>query len=657
MHYFLKIKLNHTINIILLTVLVLSSFPNHVFADGMVIHRPDPYSNRWDYSSENNQQAFINYENGIEKLIISIDVDKPKTSEMLWLFPIPSNPEKVVVDIIKNLPKFSGEEISGKAKTQLSGIRNFLLSTQIYTLPYVMLYGRSGGYGTKLSMNMPVAGGFGSIQESAEQDVVVYDHVEKEGMITEIITAKTSRGLYDYFKSKDLDIDKGTIPVLDQYIGKDFSFVASWIKPIIPSEQEIENKIPELFNYPIRFPKFGTILSKLNSDFPDFEEISNNNSTMSSKLINKKRLEYLQNNSIAKKGLVNIIQLNPELITPMKEEFPIEVTIPPSRMFNIPEDNRTADSQQNQRGIFVTFPSSKIFYPLIPTSVYGTKTIPMTIRNIGHVSPEIYADIKNHTNVKYYLGYNQDLGEGLDKFYKGKGLELKYTKIDLLAPSKLLTQDLWINQHAPLKLYYSSFIGNHPNFIKIILLILASSLSGVIVSVVLFPDSRSLRKLPRYFALGLFNALSLIGLMIAIVFYNTKQIIPYEQIMQLKQKGYFERRRMALILFIICSPFAILSLYPISVALATYFYGLYFRYYPSQLFFVILIIFLLLIFAFHLKKIKPEDKYLFDQLNTQKISSWTFQPKDSRKLAFIPLYSLTFIVISLLLIKIIENTV
>lgn len=48
----------------------LLTIPESVLADGMII-KPDPYSDRWDYLRENNQQTFINYENGLEKMILS----------------------------------------------------------------------------------------------------------------------------------------------------------------------------------------------------------------------------------------------------------------------------------------------------------------------------------------------------------------------------------------------------------------------------------------------------------------------------------------------------------------------------------------------------------------------------------------------------------
>lgn len=58
-------KLSILITLSLITFLAVFSFTSKlVLADGMII-KPDPYSDRWDYSNETNQQAFINYDNGL----------------------------------------------------------------------------------------------------------------------------------------------------------------------------------------------------------------------------------------------------------------------------------------------------------------------------------------------------------------------------------------------------------------------------------------------------------------------------------------------------------------------------------------------------------------------------------------------------------------
>src|SRR3989344_4050323 len=215
-----------TLSSLIAFLAVFSCIPKSVLADGMMM-RPDPYSDRWDYSGENNQQAFINYDNGLQKMIISVGLEGENSKGVVWLFPVPSDPNKVAIDVVKSLPGLSGEEISGKAKSNLEDTTKFLQMTQLYTIPFISLYGTLNSTGKGMDNTLgAVPQGLG---RGTESDVVVYEHLDKEGISSEVITAKTANCLYDYLKSKGLKIESGSIPVLDNYIGKDYSFVASWI--------------------------------------------------------------------------------------------------------------------------------------------------------------------------------------------------------------------------------------------------------------------------------------------------------------------------------------------------------------------------------------------------------------------------------------------
>jgi len=67
----------------------------------------------WDWVDQNNQEAYISYQNGIEKLIIKVDFTK-EFSEAIWIIPIPTKPENVKVDIVSSLPRFYGWELTKK---------------------------------------------------------------------------------------------------------------------------------------------------------------------------------------------------------------------------------------------------------------------------------------------------------------------------------------------------------------------------------------------------------------------------------------------------------------------------------------------------------------------------------------------------------------
>ena len=399
--------------------------PNLVLADGMMI-KPDPYGNRWDFVSESNQQAYINYEDGLEKLILSIGLEEAD-SGAVWIFPVPANPERVVIDILTEMPDLRGEEINNKAKSELENIKEPLLLTQIYPAFFSSLSRKS----TVLVENDRAGWGSAPVGYGQKSDVIIYEHLEKEGITTEIITAQTSDGLQKYFKSKKRNIEQNSIPALDHYIGKEFTFVASWISK-----------------------------------------------------------------------------------------------------------NPATKSGSKQKGVFVTFPTKKLYYPLMLTSVYGSERIPTTIRIMGFVSPKVFENIENYTEIEYYVDNNIYLS--IDNFYNGSTKNVKYTKIEMNAPSKLLTQDLWMSTRQPLKTFIPLFISQHAFTTGMILLVFISILAGILAGFVTFREARSKKGILKFGLLGFFNCLTIIALIIRLssLKIKTNEEKDQELINKLKEQGY-----------------------------------------------------------------------------------------------------------------------
>ena len=624
-------KLLHIINLSLTIIFLLAIFsflPKSVLADGAIIE-PDPYSGRWDYSDEDNQQAFINYSNGLQKMIISVGIDKENSNGAVWLFPVPAEPNKVAIDVAKSMPVLKGEDISKKAKLNLDNAKKFLQMTQLYTIPIMPYFnplsteetvGRYKGMGIT-----------NSLADGVEQDVVVYEHLEKEGITSEIITAKTANGLYDYLKGKGLKIEVGSIPVFDNYIGKNFSFIASWISSPekLNSADEIKSKLDYYFFYKYDYPKFLNLIGDLKQKYPEFNQAYAYDP-----------VGYLrsQQGAIVMEELAQAIQNDPSIIA---------------------EDYDIYEKSANQKGIFVTFPTKEIYFPLLPTSVYGSKTIPVTIRVIGHVTPKVFQGIKSYTKTEYYVDENASFGSDFKDFYSGQGENIKYTKIEINAPSKFFTDDLWLKARAPVKTYYSTFIAKYPIVITVFLFILSSVLTGLLVGSIIFKD---LRKNPVKLGLiGLSNLLTIIGLLITTVLIKTKNTSKNVEPILAKtiQKEYCWERRVATILFFVATPFFVFGLFSLPSLLDSLDTSMRYGYYHFDDYFVPNLIFYILptaalITGFLIKRIKPEDKNLFKQLKQAGYSSWTFQPKDKLKIVFVPVFSITFLVISWLIVKFVE---
>jgi len=120
-----------------------------VFADGMVIVIDD--NDMWGFHQETQQTAFIRYNNGIEKMLISVDIDANINGEKaVWLFPVPSTPEYVEIDIMKGFPMVRGKDINREFNDKLNNNAGFMLkySTFPVSLPILFLelfVGRSMG--------------------------------------------------------------------------------------------------------------------------------------------------------------------------------------------------------------------------------------------------------------------------------------------------------------------------------------------------------------------------------------------------------------------------------------------------------------------------------------------------------------------------------
>jgi len=253
------------------------------------------------------------------------------------------------------------------------------------------------------------------------EGVTVYEHIEKEGISTDIVTSRTAEALYNYLQRKGIRTPIGSLPVFDYYIGQDYTFVVSYITK------------------PEELPRGGY-----------------------------------------------------------------------------------AYPYRRQPGIFITFPTDRIYYPLIPTSVYGSKTIPVRLYLIGHVTPNLYPEINSYTNTQYFI---QKYGSKYDfeNFYGNMDVnDMKFTKVEINVPSKYFKEDLWIDQVAPPQVEYATgiyySISKHPFITSVVLILVISSITAAITGYLIFKDYK------KFALIGLTNVFTIIGLAIALAFIKTKKM-------------------------------------------------------------------------------------------------------------------------------------
>lgn len=520
-------------------LLVLCTTPP-AFADGMVVSIPPDYRDQdVTYHTEASQDALIAYENGMQKMILSIGFEHSGNSDAVWIFPVPAEPDRIAIDILRDMPRVTGDEISGLARENLDAIHHGMLATQLYPLIF-----------------MPSAGGNLSNRVGATPDadfqstenmgggVVVHEHIEREGITTELITARTAGAIYEYLSDKGLDLDEGSIPVLETYIGEEFSFVTSWIG-------------------------YGDSTYRYN-----------------------------------------------------------QATV-------------------GTRGVYVTFPTDRIYYPLIPTSVYDSKIVPATIRVIGHVTPDLYPDIVNYTYTAYYINGHYTAPSPPPDFYtggtRGNIREFVYTKIDLTSPSKFLTEDLWMRPGVPPGKAFALLTATHPIPTGIFLALVASLLAGLIAGII------TLRKTGMkpwtYTILGLANLLSIIGLIIAVSFVRTGPLPDSKNkiIDELRNKGYFSRRFVGFLLFFYS---AIFFIYGFIIVPLTYHHPDFDLMEVLYLYVIPVIAFMLGIMLFRVDK---EDRPLFKEIKQGGWGATMLLAANWSKVLYVVVFMVAFPILTMLL--------
>lgn len=192
----------------------------------------DPYFDNWSLLEEERQYALINYDDGFQKMIITIEVsedDLRRADSVVWIFPIPSSPEEVTIDIMQGdeIPEVSGHDLQQDARNSVMEDFALIYSSQIVSIPLVL----STVYFLDYQFD-PVyyLGPGGKSDANGPSDgVQVYQQVYAFGLMTELISATSSSAFFDYLDEHHLNILEYAEESIDEYIGSDYSFIISWI--------------------------------------------------------------------------------------------------------------------------------------------------------------------------------------------------------------------------------------------------------------------------------------------------------------------------------------------------------------------------------------------------------------------------------------------
>jgi hypothetical protein len=206
------------IMLILIGLFFVTTISPIAISDGCVFI---PTIENWVYAYEEKQIGIIDYNNGIENLTLMIDIKNSSltTEEAFWIFPVPGDPEDVNIGITKNVDFFEGgyRDIRNRAKSSITDSLIIMTFSQAYLSIIPLIY-----------MTVSSISGMGY----EYNDVEIHKEAEKMGMTSQLISANTSDALTAYLSLKNITLPESADNLIDEYIGKDYCFIVSWISNI-----------------------------------------------------------------------------------------------------------------------------------------------------------------------------------------------------------------------------------------------------------------------------------------------------------------------------------------------------------------------------------------------------------------------------------------
>ncbi|OGS44198.1 MAG: hypothetical protein A3K76_06145 [Euryarchaeota archaeon RBG_13_57_23] len=405
-------------------------------ADG-VSHVYVPAYDTWELAMEDSQFAMISLVDGKENLIIQASISANSLqagAQAVWFFPIPSEPNAANITIVQTINSLDGYFLSSLARREVDENFVWVYGSQLYPLLALGLSSetQTGWYG----------GGRPLLSEEVEgtsdgiSGVVISEHVEAFGLSSELISAGESTAIDGYLAEKGLELSPLALDRLDEYVGQDYSFVASWISDI----DAFTNQSQKQWGY-------GGYVYRL--------------------------------------------------------------------------------------GVSVTFPTTRMYYPLKLTSIYDDHEIPMTIQVLGRADPvrfqdddeEGMVDVYHCVDPSYYVSMqnvwffqNELKARNLDM---GDMSDVEFTIITMAGPSSYLTEDLWIESQWELGVAATNLVYHNSWMVILAALVGASVLASITAGWVVYrpfgPD------LKMFAALGFMNLLTFAGMIAAVYLFDIEK--------------------------------------------------------------------------------------------------------------------------------------
>ncbi|MEZ7890748.1 MAG: hypothetical protein QMC67_03295 [Candidatus Wallbacteria bacterium] len=357
---------------------------------------------------------------------ISVTLNKIVSDTVIWIFPVPAQSETIKVNSLAPLSDFYVYNLPEQFKKEIDDIHDFLFYSQITDWILSKFVGR-------LFLCL--------CNKEDYQKYYKFSKVSNYTLTTELVSTQNKDSVETYFKSKNLNFSSDFSKVINEYIGKNYSLVISYISA-------------------------DKISSKNDSKFK-----------------------------------INIL-----------------------------------------------FPSENIFVPLKLNSIYGTQEISLSININNYIEAVLPEHLENFSSIDYFFNNAITLAaNSTNNFFDKSCKNLKITSLYLSAPAANYKEDI-VFKNFNYKFYFKQFITDHSGFIKLFFLALFSCISSMLSTVIAF---NSISRKKSSFIFGLFNLMSLAGIIAASYLLNIEQKFADGSSEKHYKNNFFLKLELCFIIFLI----------------------------------------------------------------------------------------------------------
>jgi hypothetical protein len=191
------------------------------------------------------------------------------------------------------------------------------------------------------------------------------------------------------------------------------------------------------------------------------------------------------------------------------------------------------DSWVHRFSVSVTFPATKMYYPLKLTSAYGERSVPMVVQVVGRADPLHFDDEREQGMIGVYHCISPSYYVSMENawFFEhelsirgqpyGSMKNVEFTLIAMAGPSEYLTDDLWAEPHWDAGAEVSNFFYHNAWTVVLACLIGASVTTSVVAGWIVYRPFRP--DLKMFAALGTLNLLTIGGMIAGVYVFDIEK--------------------------------------------------------------------------------------------------------------------------------------